>query len=184
VWPANRATLFVCAFALILALIKPLDIYIGCIYNQAMTFSYDHNQSLGYLTGIASRLLNNLLASRLKAAGIDMTSEQWGAIIILLNEGAMTQGQLGERLHLEKSSVSRLTDGLERRGWIVRTKDPNDSRQRLVTPTPKALDTAEYCATIARGIHEEAQLGMNVDEMIASRSLLKRIIKNLEGVSK
>lgn len=145
-----------------------------------MTFSYDHNQSLGYLTGIASRLLNNTLASRFKAVGIDMTSEQWGAIIILLNEGAMTQGQLGERLRLEKSSVSRLTDGLERRGWIVRTKDLNDSRQRLVTPTPKAFDTAEHCAKIARAIHEEAQLGMTEHEMLAVRSLLSSIIMNLK----
>jgi len=149
-----------------------------------MTFSYDHNQSLGYLTGITSRLLNNTLATRFKAAGIDMTSEQWGAIIILHNEGAMTQGQLGERLHLEKSSVSRLTNGLERRGWIERSKDPNDSRQRLVTATPKALDTAERCATIARAIHEVAQHGMNEAEMLATRSLLARIIKNLEGASK
>lgn len=113
-----------------------------------------------------------------------MTSEQWGAIIILLNEGAITQGQLGERLRLEKSSVSRLTDGLERRGWIARTIDPNDSRQRLVTPTSIALDTAERCATIARAIHDEAQRGMNEDEMLASRSLLTRIIKNLKDVSK
>jgi len=148
-----------------------------------MTFSYDHNQSLGYLSDVASRMLNNTLATRFKAAGIDMTSEQWGAIIILLNECAMTQGQLGERLHLEKSSVSRLTNGLEKRGWIVRAKDPNDSRQRLVEATPKALDTAEHCATIARAIHDEAQRGMNEEEMLASRSLLSRIIKNLEGAS-
>lgn len=149
-----------------------------------MAFSYDHNQSLGYLTGITSRLLNNALATRLKAAGIDMTSEQWGAIIILLNDGAMSQGQLGERLRLEKSSVSRLTDGLEKRGWIVRIKDPNDSRQRLVEPTPKALDTAEHCATIARAIHEEAQFGMTESERLASRSLLSLIIKNLEEHSR
>jgi len=96
----------------------------------------------------------------------------------------MTQGQLGERLRLEKSSVSRLTNGLEKRGWIERTVDPSDSRQRLVTATPKALDTAEHCATIARAIHEEAQHGMNESEMLASRSLLTRIIKNLEGASK
>lgn len=96
----------------------------------------------------------------------------------------MSQGHLGERLHLEKSSVSRLTNGLEKRGWIERTKDSKDSRQRLVEPTPKALETAEQCAIIARSIHEEAQLGMNESEMIASRSLLTKIIKNLEGASK
>lgn len=149
-----------------------------------MSFSFDHNQSLGYLTSITSRLLSNILAMRLKCTGIDMTSEQWGAITILLNDGAMTQGQLGERLRLEKSSVSRLTDGLERRGWVVRTKDAIDSRQRLVTATPKALDTALQCETIARDILKEAQAGMTEDEMLATRSLLSRIIKNLEEFTK
>ena len=68
-----------------------------------MIFSYDHNQSLGYLTGLASRMFNKILAMRFQEAGIDMTAEQWGAILILLNSEAMTQGQLGERLYLEKS---------------------------------------------------------------------------------
>ena len=128
---------------------------------------------------MASRLLSNILAVRFKEAGIDMTAEQWGAIIVLLNSGPMTQGQLGERLYLEKSSVSRLTDGLERRGWIVRTQDPKDSRQKLVTPTPMALDTAKQCATIARAILGKAQLGMSEDEISVCRSFLSRIITNL-----
>ena len=147
-------------------------------------FSYDHNQSLGYLTGLASRLLSNILAMRFREADIDMTAEQWGAILVLLNGGAMTQGQLGERLCLERSSVSRLTDGLERRGWIVRTKEPKDNRQKLVTPTPKVLDTAEHCATIARAILEEAQLGMTEDEMLVCRSFLSRIITNLKELTR
>lgn len=148
-----------------------------------MIFSYDHNQSLGYLTGLASRLLSNTLAMRFQEADIDMTAEQWGAILVLLNGDSMTQGQLGERLYLEKSSVSRLTDGLEKRGWIVRSKDPKDSRQKLVTPTPKVLDTAEYCATIARSVLEEAQLGMTEDEMLVCRSFLSRIITNLRELT-
>jgi len=148
-----------------------------------MPFSYDQNQSLGYLAGLASRMLSNILAMRFKEAGIDMTAEQWGAILVLLNGGPMTQGQLGEWLCLEKSSVSRLTDGLERRSWIERTKTPKDSRQKLVTPTPKVLETAERCATIARGILEEAQRGISGDEMLVCRSLLSRIITNLRELT-
>ena len=148
-----------------------------------MVFSYDHNQSLGYLAGLTSRMLSNTLALRFKKAGIDMTAEQWGALIVLLNCEAMTQGELGERLHLEKSSVSRLTDGLEKRGWITRTKCLQDSRQKLVRPTAKALEIAEQCAAIARPILEEAQRGMTEDEMQILRSLLTRTITNLRGVS-
>ena len=119
---------------------------------------------------------------RFKEADIDMTAEQWGAILVLLNGEAMTQGQLGERLYLEKSSVSRLSDGLERRGWIVRTKYSKDNRQKLVTPTPKVLDTAEQCATIARAVLEEAQLGMTEDEKLVCRSFLSHIITNLRAL--
>ena len=147
-----------------------------------MVFSYDHNKSLGYLTGLANRLLSNTLAARFQAADIDMTSEQWGAILVLLNGDATTQRQLGEQLCLEKSSVSRLLDGLERRGWIVRTRDPKDSRQKRVTPTPKVMETAEHCAVIARTVLEEAQRGMTEDEQLVCRSFLSRIIANFNDM--
>nr|WP_320114700.1 MarR family transcriptional regulator [uncultured Desulfuromonas sp.] len=144
-----------------------------------MMFSYDHNKSLGYLASLVSRLLSNILSTRFQEAGIDMTAEQWGAIIVLLNGEAVTQRELGEQLHLEKSSVSRLTDGLEKRGWIVRTRDPQDSRQKLVTPTPKVMETAEQCATIAREVLEKAHRGMSEEETVLCTSLLSRIIINL-----
>ena len=145
-----------------------------------MTFSYDRNKSLGHLAGLASRLLSHALATRFHEAGIDMTAEQWGAILVLLNGDAITQKELGEKLFLEKSSVSRLLDGLERRDWIVRTKDPKDSRQKLITPTPKVLETAERCAIIATTVLEDAQHGMSEEEQLVCRSFLSRIIANLD----
>ena len=143
-------------------------------------FSYDRKKSLGYLTGLANRLLSNKLARSFKEAGIDMTAEQWGTLLILINGDAMTQVQLGEKLCLEKSSVSRLVNGLERRGWIVRTKSKDDSRQKLVSVTKKAVKTAEQCAPIAGAVLKEAQKGMTEDEQIVCRSFLSRIISNLE----
>lgn len=142
-------------------------------------FSYDHNKSLGYLAGLTSRLLNNALGKRFQQAGLELTAEQWGAIILLLNSDAMTQGQLGEQLFLEKSSVSRLVGGLERRGWVVRTKSPGDNRHKLVSPTPKALKTGERCAAIAREVLGQAQRGLTEDEQLVCRSFLTRIIANL-----
>ena len=147
-----------------------------------MAFSYDRNKSLGYLAGLASRLLSHTLATRFQAADIDMTAEQWGTILVLLNGDGITQKQLGEKLYLEKSSVSRLLDGLERRDWIVRITDPQDSRQKLVTPTPKVLDTAERCAVIARTVLADAQRGMTEEEQVVCRSFLSRIIANLDAV--
>jgi len=40
----------------------------------------------------------------------------------------ITQNGLGQRLSLEKSTVSRIAGLLERRGWITRERDPSDTR--------------------------------------------------------
>ena len=146
-----------------------------------MKVSYDRHKSLGYLAGLASRLMSNTLGKRFQQAGIDMTAEQWGAILVLAGGDALTQGKIGEKLFLEKSSVSRLADGLERRGWIVRTRDPDDSRSKLLSLTPNAVETAERCAVIAREVLEDAQRGMTLEERFVCRSLLARVIANLEG---
>lgn len=144
-----------------------------------MTLAYDRNKSLGHLAGLASRLLSNTLGKRFQEGGIDMTAEQWGAVLVLLNGEAMTQGQLGERLYLEKSSTSRLANRLEQRGWVVRTKTPGDSRQKQVALTSKTLDAVERCTAIARTVLKEAQLGLSDEEQSACRSFLARIIDNL-----
>lgn len=149
-----------------------------------MEFDYDHNKSLGYLTGLVSRLLSNTLVTQFQAAGIDMTAEQWGAVVVLMNGGAITQGQLGEQLCLEKSSVSRMVEGLERRDWIVRIKNPKDSRQKLVTPTTKVLEEVERCSKIARAILKDAQQGMNEEEKLACQAALIKIISNLNRKQK
>ena len=143
-------------------------------------FSFERNKSLGHLAGLASRLLSNTLGRRFKEAGIDMTSEQWGALLVLLNDDVMTQSQLAKKLCLEKSSVSRLVDGLEKRGWITRSIFEGDSRQKLVSVTEKAKKTAEQCTPIAWAVLEEAQQGMTEDEQLVCRSFLTRIIGNLE----
>lgn len=109
-----------------------------------------------------------------------MTPEQWGALLVLFNGDALTQQQLGEQLYLEKSSVSRLVDGLERRGWVSRTRNPGDGRNKLVSLRPKALAVADRCADIARDVLEVAQRGLSEEERLACQSFLVRIIENLE----
>ncbi|SMR99634.1 Organic hydroperoxide resistance transcriptional regulator [Vibrio mangrovi] len=112
-----------------------------------------------------------------------MTAEQWGALLVLLNGDAMTQGQLGEQLGLEKSSVSRLTDGLEKRGWIVRVRDPEDSRKKLVSPTQEARKTATRCEAIARAVLSEAQQNMTDEQQRICQSHLSLVITNLRGLT-
>jgi DNA-binding MarR family transcriptional regulator len=62
--------------------------------------------------------------------------------LTILREGPLHQGKLGARLHLGKSTTSRLTDALAERGWIHREADPVDGRARLLSLTDSGAEAA------------------------------------------
>ncbi|KGY13982.1 MarR family transcriptional regulator [Vibrio tubiashii] len=143
-----------------------------------MKYTNQH-QSLGHLTGLASRLFNRLLTQRFKQANIELTAEQWGVIVELSARQTMTQAELCECLYLEKSSVSRSVDGLEKRGWIVRKRSPLDSRAKLVELTEKSYAAVEECTCIAASVLEDAQRDIESNQLVESKVLLSQVITNL-----
>jgi DNA-binding MarR family transcriptional regulator len=50
------------------------------------------------------------------------------ALLAIAREPGISQNGLAQRLDLDKSTVSRLVGMLERRSWIERVRDRNDSR--------------------------------------------------------
>ena len=106
-----------------------------------------------------------------------MTAEQWGVILVLKNSEAMTQSQICELLYLEKSSVSRSIDGLEKRGWIDRQRSPHDSRSKIVMLTEKSLGVVEQCEEIAASVLQDAQQGIDDAELQASKQNLSNWIQ-------
>lgn len=49
-------------------------------------------------------------------------------VLELSREPGLSQNGLAARLRLEKSSVSRIVTGLEKRGWVARRRDTSDTR--------------------------------------------------------
>ncbi|WP_172563039.1 MarR family winged helix-turn-helix transcriptional regulator [Vibrio furnissii] len=147
-----------------------------------------HQQSLGHLTGLASRLFNRLLTQRFKQASIDMTAEQWGVILVLKNHESknsepMTQSQISELLYLEKSSVSRSIDGLEKRGWIERQRSPSDSRSKFVSLSQQSLAVVERCSEIAATVLADAQQGIEEAELERTKQHLAQVVRQLRQLN-
>lgn len=68
------------------------------------------------------------------------------ALLELDADQPLTQQELGTRLRLQKSTVSRLVDSLERRGWLHRSAHPSDGRAILLRLTTEGSATAEAIA--------------------------------------
>ena len=75
--------------------------------------------------------------------GVRASASEVFALGELVEAGPLSQQQLGERLGLEKSTVSRLAAGLERRGWLERVRDPANRRFYRLAVTPAGATAAE-----------------------------------------
>jgi DNA-binding MarR family transcriptional regulator len=71
-----------------------------------------------------------------------LSASEARALIELVAARGISQGQLGTLLGLEKSTVSRLAAGLERKGWIERGRDEANQRYVRLYLTPEGSKIA------------------------------------------
>ena len=75
---------------------------------------------------------------------------------ILAERGAVSQRELADVTHVNRSLIVKLVDDLEARGWVVRDRNPEDRRSYALRLTPQAHAVlAERHQDLDRG---EAQL--------------------------
>jgi DNA-binding MarR family transcriptional regulator len=84
-----------------------------------------------------------------------------------LTAGEVTQQDLGGYLGLEKSTVSRLLDGMTAKGWVDRRPDPANRRYRTVRLTPAGERTARQVAEAVRQRHDRILAALTPDERSA-----------------
>ncbi len=82
------------------------------------------------------RSLKGLHAAVVEQAGVRLELPAAALLAALDERGRSRPSSLAEALHLDLSSVSRQVAALEREGWIVRERDPEDSRASLLELTP------------------------------------------------
>jgi DNA-binding MarR family transcriptional regulator len=91
------------------------------------------------------------------------------ALIELIAARGIAQGELGQLLGLEKSTVSRLAAGLERKGWLRRGRDEGNQRYVRLYLTSEGRAVAEQVwrawqsrqARIVAGLSDEERDGLS-----------------------
>ena len=103
---------------------------------QKLDFTY----SLGYLTVVTGRIFSGTFGRRIADAGLDATMEQWSILRVLLNEDGCTQDVILGISRYEKSTLSRILEGLEKKGLVERKRGATDARRKEVFLTQKGYD--------------------------------------------
>src|SRR5215212_2589478 len=88
-------------------------------------------------------------------AGLRVSMSEMMALGELADVESMSQQDLGQLLGLEKSTVSRLAAGLQRRGWVGRERDPSNRRFYRLQLTPEGRTVADRIGHALRAHHEQ-----------------------------
>lgn len=67
-----------------------------------------------------------------------LTAQEAHALRVISFNQQLSQQLLADRLGVDKSQVTRLVKKLEAEGYLTRTVNPNDRREKLINSTPKA----------------------------------------------
>jgi DNA-binding MarR family transcriptional regulator len=119
-----------------------------------------------------------------EAAFPAVSASEARALIELLAARGIAQGQFAELLGLEKSTVSRLAAGLERKGWIRRGRDDGNHRYVRLYLTPQGQLVADRMwrawqsrqARILAALSPEERVGLAV----GLRGLVRELV--VEGL--
>jgi DNA-binding MarR family transcriptional regulator len=143
------------------------------------TQEYKLEDSLGYVMGRAARSMGTRLNRNFLDAGYDVTCEQWGVLVNLWHQNGQTQQELASMTCKDKTSMTRLIDGLEKRKIVVRTPGKTDRRQKNIYLTDKGKAFQQELLKIVQKTLAEAQAGIPAGEMENCKKILRRIYENL-----
>ena len=143
-------------------------------------FREDLSRNFGFLLNDVARLLRTTYDRRVKALGL--TRSQWWVLTHLFRADGVTQSELAETLEIEKPTLGRLLDRLEKKGWVRREHDARDRRAWRVYLTAAVEPAMHTLRDVAAGLRRDALEGLPaaqreqfVDTLLAIKSNLQRL---------
>jgi len=108
---------------------------------------------------------------------VGLTYPQYLVMLVLWEKSALPVKTIGEQLNLDSGTLSPLLKRLEQSGLIVRTRDPKDERQVIVTLTSKGDAMRSQVDDIMGEIGQA--IGCTLEEMADIREKLQGLRGNL-----
>jgi len=126
--------------------------------------------------GVAEADVSVVTARRTMPA---VSASEARALIELVAAHGIAQGELASLLGLDKSTVSRLAAGLERKGWLRRGRDEDNQRYVRLYLTPLGSEVAERVWQAWQSRQARILAGLSADERAGLAAGLRGLVRGL-----
>lgn len=138
------------------------------------------DRSIGFLISDVSRLMRRVYDRRVEPLGL--TRAQWRVLVHLYRREGVRQTELAGILEIEKPTLGRLVDQLEKKGWVERRIDSSDLRARLLVVSPDARGLIDELERLAETVHRDALRGLSQEEARRLTESLLAVKRNMLDV--
>lgn len=107
----------------------------------------------------------------------NMNPTRLGILLALADRDGLIMSRLGQRLFLEKSTMTGVIDKMEADGLVERRSDRTDRRALRIYLTPKAKRLNERIFKIIDKVYEDLRGDLTVQELATSVKVSKQIGK-------
>src|SRR5215204_2576570 len=130
---------------------------------------------VGYLLSKAHLRVHVAANEALEPLGL--TVKHYGLLTLLVHEGPISQGRLGEVMRIDRTTMVALVDDLERAGHVDRTRNPEDRRAYALVATATGKRIQRDAATLMKRVYKEALSPLSTDERGELRRMLRAVIE-------
>jgi DNA-binding MarR family transcriptional regulator len=140
----------------------------------------------GRLLRRLDKIVSALVEARFRAkfpsnfGGTDLTLMQWVALKVVLDGVVGSAGELAQELGVTTGATTRLIDGLEERGLMLRDRTCTDRRVVQVTVTPAGREAVRALQTQVVATWNELLAGFSEKEADSLVALLLKLLAAAE----
>lgn len=125
-----------------------------------------------YRSGLHFR---NMIEEALTDYGV--VPPQFGILALLRQEGALSQVDLSLTMGIDKASVVKFVDGLEKLGYVARAQHKSDRRVNLIELTSKGRAAFSKAQKVVRDVEDGFFSGLSSKEIQFLRQTLPKLVK-------
>jgi DNA-binding MarR family transcriptional regulator len=126
-----------------------------------------------------ARAVGIMLQRMFVSQGFDISAEHWTVLVnLFLRQNGQFQQQLADRTYKDKAAITRLIDGLQKRGLVMREEDSTDRRQKKIYLTEKGQKLMTELFPVAEMAQKRGLQGIDPEKIKVFHEVLQQIFKN------
>ena len=137
----------------------------------------DLSRNFGFLLNDVARLMRTNFDRKVKIH--NLTRSQWWVLNHLYRSDGCIQSELAKILDVEKQTLGKLLDLLEKKEWIMRKEDSKDRRAKRIFLTRKVNPIIKQMRLLAAETRKDCMLNIKQKDQDSFVNVLIKIKKNL-----